>query len=71
MSAPILEVISTQNKQSILIKAFEGYINKCKSIANRPLQGYGKSSELEKKKQWQERAEEAQSLLDDIVMEFN
>lgn len=71
MSATILEVLNTEDKQAILIKAFEAYINKCKGIANSKLQGYGKASEYDKKEQWAQKAEDAEALLDEIVNELN
>lgn len=71
MSATILEVLNTEEKQSLLITAFEAYINKCKGVAKSPMQGYGKATELIKKEQWAQKAQDAQNLLNDIVNELN
>jgi hypothetical protein len=71
MSQPILEIINTEEKQTIIIKALESYINRCKAIANSPIQGHGRVSEYEKKKRWAFHAEESQELLNNIVNEFN
>jgi len=71
MSATIRDVIDTEDKQAILIQAFDAYINKCNGIANRPLQGYGKASEKEKKEEWKIKAENALDLLSEICEELN
>lgn len=71
MSATILEIVDTEAKQDLLIKAFEAYINKCKGIANSKMQGYGKATEYEKKEQWAQKAKQAETLLYEIVNEFN
>jgi len=53
----LLSVI-TEDELAMLNEILDKEIKHCKTIANRPIQGYGSVTELEKKGAWRHRAEE-------------
>jgi hypothetical protein len=70
MSKTIRELIDTPEKERLLLVVFEGYIKKCHTYANTPVKVYGKATELENKKRWAARAEEAEKLLSTLMNEL-
>lgn len=59
-----------ENELEMLLTALRQYEKKCRAIADRPIQGYGRATEVEKKEQWREKAEEADELITKISYEF-
>ncbi len=50
----------------MLLEALEAQKKKCKSIAERPIQGYGTATERGKKETWASKAEEWRDLITKI-----
>lgn len=61
--------IFTDDDTEIMLKALHLYKNRCMCYYNRRIIGYGKATELEKKEDMKNKAEEIQQLIDKIVTE--
>lgn len=70
MSAPIREVINSEERIQLINDALMLYINTAKGRANAKLRGYGRISEETKKEAWAKKAVEAEQLLSDIMIEL-
>lgn len=70
MSATVRDILSSESDQQILLEAFECYINKCKGIAKHPTRGYNPSKEADRKREWADKAENAQELLSTLMNEL-
>lgn len=61
--------IFTEDDTALLLKALAHYKNHCMGYYNRRIIGYGKATELEKKEEKRNEADNVQALIDKIVTE--
>ncbi|MCZ2129288.1 MAG: hypothetical protein LC109_03375 [Bacteroidia bacterium] len=62
-----LQLFFTEQEIELMNIALEHQQKRWQAIAKKPIQGYGKASELAKKKKAEEKAEEFQNLLVKIM----
>lgn len=59
-----------ENELEILLTALRQYERRCMAIGKAPIQGYGKSTEIEKKAEWRNKAQQVDDLATKISYEF-
>jgi hypothetical protein len=64
-----LRTIFTEPEIDILFAALKLYSNRAKTNGSRNIQGYGKSTEYEKREKWMQKHDEAEQLLSKISNE--
>lgn len=63
----VLQSYFTESEIELIQNALERELTKWKAVANRPYQGYGKATEVDKKQKAKDKAQELQELLSKIV----
>lgn len=66
-----LRELLTEEEFGLVVECMEREVKRCRAIAERPVQGYGTATELEKKDQWGYRASEIHDVMSKLSEEFN
>lgn len=59
-----------EEEVELIIEALNRFEKHCRGIADRPIQGYGSSSELMKKQAWRDKADRIREIETKIAYEF-
>jgi len=70
MSATIREILDEEDLE-IVLDCLNRERIRCKSIKDRPIQGYGKDTEQSKKEAWGQRADQIQDIINRISEDYN